>query len=287
MSEPAVPGPALVERISRQPIPPGAVGVWWLGQSSLVLKAAETIVYVDPYLVPAERRLTPPPFPAEAVDHADLVLCTHDHGDHIDPVALPAIAAASPRARFVVPRPAVERVAGLVGDAARVVPAVAGETLTLEAIEIVPVPAKHEEFDLHPELGHPYLGYVLRLDGVTIYNAGDTIAYEGLVEALGPFAIDLAFLPINGRDFFRTRADTIGNMDYREAAELAVAVGVDTVVPVHYGMFAGNTVPPGHLVSYLAEAHPQQQVHVMGRYGFFLYHRQRMPQDPGQQLTNV
>ena len=77
------------------------------------------------------------------------------------------------------------------------------------------------------------------------------------------------------------------HQDYREAAELAVAVGVDTAVPVHYGMFAGNTVPPGHFVSYLAEAHPQQQVHVMGRYGFFLYHRQRMPQDPGQQLTNV
>src|SRR5918998_2136224 len=126
MSEPAVPGRALVERITRQPIPPGAVGVWWLGQSSLVLKAAETIVYVDPYLVPAERRLTPPPFPAEAVEHADLVLCTHDHGDHIDPVALPAIAAASPRARFVVPRPAAERVAGLVGDAPRGIPPVAG-----------------------------------------------------------------------------------------------------------------------------------------------------------------
>ncbi len=266
-------GPALVERITRQPIPAGAVGVWWLGQSSLVLKAAGAIVYIDPYLAPSDRRLTPPAFPPEAVDHVDLVLCTHDHGDHIDPVALPPLARASPRARFVAPRPVAERVAGLVGDPVRVIPAVAGEPLDLGPVTVTPVPAKHEEFDVDPALGHPYLGYVLRIDGVTIYNAGDTIPYEGLVETLAPFGIDLAFLPINGRDFFRTRAGTIGNMDYREAAELAVALGVDTVVPVHYGMFAGNTVPPGHLVSYLAERHPHQQAHVLGRYRLFVYQR--------------
>src|SRR3712207_167953 len=109
MSE-SVPGPALVERITRQQIPRGAVGVWWLGQSSLLLKGAGTIVYVDPYLAPSEPRLTPPPFPPEAIDHADLVVCPHDHSNHIAPFALPPLAAASPRARFVVPRPAAGRV---------------------------------------------------------------------------------------------------------------------------------------------------------------------------------
>jgi L-ascorbate 6-phosphate lactonase len=137
----------------------------------------------------------------------------------------------------------------------------------------VPVAAKHEEFDQHPTLGYPYLGYVLRLGGLTIYNAGDTIPYEGLVETLQPLAIDLAFLPINGRDYFRTSAGTIGNCDYREAAELATAIGVDTAVPVHYGMFAGNTVPPGHFISYLADRAPHIQSHVLGRYGLFIYQR--------------
>jgi L-ascorbate metabolism protein UlaG (beta-lactamase superfamily) len=144
--------------------------------------------------------------------------------------------------------------------------------MVLGPVEVIPIPAKHEEFDEHPDLGCPYLGYVLRFDALTIYNAGDTIPYEGLVERLVPYEIDLAFLPINGRDFFRTRAGTIGNTDYREAAELAVAIGAETVVPVHYGMFAGNSVPPGHFISYLAEFHPIQQAHVMGRYGCFVYH---------------
>jgi L-ascorbate 6-phosphate lactonase len=268
-----VTGPDLVERITRQVVPSGAVGVWWLGQSSLVLKAAGEIIYIDPYLTPSPRRLTPPAMAPEAINHADLVLCTHDHGDHIDSAALPLLARASPQARIVVPRPAAARVRGLLDDPARLIEAAVDEPMTLGPVEVVPIPAKHEEFDRHPALGYPYLGYVLRFDTLTLYHAGDTIAFEGLVERLAPFEIDLAFLPINARDFFRTRAGTIGNMDYREAAELAVAIGVDTVVPFHYGMFAGNTVPPGHFISYLAEFHPTQQAHVMGRYGVFLYQR--------------
>jgi L-ascorbate metabolism protein UlaG (beta-lactamase superfamily) len=272
MREPAS-GRALIERIDRQAIPAGAVGVWWLGQSSLVLKAAGTVIYVDPYLQRSARRLTPPACAPEEVTNADLVLLTHDHLDHIDPTALPGIALASPGGRFVAPRPTVDRVAELVGDDARVVAATAGETIALGGVGLVPVAAKHEEFDRHPTLGYPYLGYVIRVGGVTIYNAGDTIPYEGLAETLRPHAIDLAFLPINGRDFFRTSAGTIGNCDYREAAELAVAIGADVAVPVHYGMFAGNSVPPGHFVSYLAEFHPHQQSHVLGRYGCYLYAR--------------
>ena len=268
-----VTGRALVEQISQQAILAGAVGVWWLGQSSLVLKVGGVTIYVDPYLEESARRLTPPAFAPEMVDNADLVLLTHDHGDHIDPASLPALAAASSAARFVAPRPTVERVAALVGDAARVVPATAGEALTIGAIELIPVAAKHEEFDEHSTLGFPYLGYVIRVGGVTIYTAGDTIPYAGLVETLRPLAIDLAFLPINGRDFFRTSAGTIGNLDYREAAELAVAIGVDVAVPVHYSMFAGNTVPPGYFASYLAEFHPHQQSHVLGRYGLYIYQR--------------
>lgn len=266
-------GPALVERITRQVIPEGAVGVWWLGQSSLVLKAAGQIIYIDPYLKPGPRRLMPPPFPPEAANHIDLILCTHDHGDHIDAESLPVLATASPQARIVVPRPVREKVAGWVDDPARVIAAAVDEPLVLGPVEVIPVAAKHEEFDLHASLGHGFLGYILRFDTVTLYNAGDTIAYEGLVETVAPYEVDLAFLPINGRDFFRTRAGTIGNMDYREAAELAIALGIDTVVPVHHGMFAGNTAPPGYFITYLAERQAQQQIHVLAPCRPYIYQR--------------
>lgn len=272
MREP-INGIALVAQITAREVPAGAVGVWWLGQSSLVLKGAGMTLYLDPYLDPAPRRRVPPAFPPDAVTNANLVLLTHDHGDHLDATALPLIAAASPGARFIAPRPLAERVASLAGDAARVIPATADAPLTIGAATILPIPAKHEEFDLHPTLGYPYLGYVITLGGVTLYTAGDTIPYEGMIERLAPLGVHLAFLPINGRDFFRTRAGTIGNLHYREASDVAAAIGADTVVPVHYGMFTGNDVSPGHFIADLAERYPAMQAHLLGRFGCFLYHR--------------
>jgi L-ascorbate metabolism protein UlaG (beta-lactamase superfamily) len=51
-------------------------------------------------------------------------------------------------------------------------------------------------------------------------------------------------------------------MDYREAAETAAMCGIDTLVPVHWGMFGRNTVPPGYVVSYVAEKGLDLHVHV-------------------------
>jgi L-ascorbate 6-phosphate lactonase len=143
-------GRALRERIAARTIPAGAVGVWWLGQASLVLKLAGRTIYVDPYLGPSAQRLVPPAFTPEQVTDADLVLLTHDHLDHIDPATLPGIALASPGARFVTPHPTVERVAELIGDDARIVAATAGAALDLGGLTLTPIAAKHEEFDEDP-----------------------------------------------------------------------------------------------------------------------------------------
>jgi L-ascorbate 6-phosphate lactonase len=267
--------PGMIDEIAAERVPARAVALWWLGQASFAFKSSGgAVVYVDPYLAVSDRRLSPPPFPPEAVTNADVVLLTHDHGDHVDPSALPGIAKASPGARVVAPRPIVGRVGELVGGRERVTPAVSDEAIRLEVrgetIEIVPVPAAHEQLDLQPE-GYTHLGYTIRLGGVTIHHTGDTVPFEGQVERVKPHGVDVLLVPINGRDFYRTRAGTIGNMDYREAGEFAVQIGARVAVPIHYGMFRGNTVPPGHFVSYLAEYQPQQNVHVMGRFGKYLY----------------
>src|SRR2546421_10599523 len=87
---------------------------------------------------------------------------------------------------------------------------------------------------------YSFLGYILEIGGVRIYHAGDTVIYEGLVERLRELEIDIAFLPINGRNYFREQRDIVGNMDEREAADLASAAGVKLLVPIHYEMFAAN-----------------------------------------------
>lgn len=274
-------GTAFIESVNTLEVPEGAVGVWWIGQGSLVLKMGGRVIWLDPYLDPEEdrpagkRRMMPPPCRPEEANNADVILLTHDHRDHIDPASLPQVAAASGAARILAPAPLRYRVGELIGNVERVEPATADVAIDLDGIDVIPVPAAHEELDEHPEYGHKYLGYVLRAGGVSVYCAGDTVPFEGLVERLAALEIDLAFLPINGRDFFRTRSGTIGNMDYREAAETAAVIGADTLVPVHWGMFAGNTVPPGYVVSYVAEKGLDLHVHVPAVNRAWIYLRAR------------
>jgi len=264
-------GEALLADIQTRRVPERAVGIWWLGQASFVVRGAGVTVYLDPYLTPSPRRLVPPPLAPDQVANADLVLCTHDHADHIDPGALPGIAQASPGARILVPGVARDRVVGLGVPAERVVVPPVDEPVAYGPLSVTAIPAAHEELDYTPEAGYPYLGYVLQLNGVTLYHSGDCTMYEGLTERLLAHRPDVALLPINGHDWKRLRRQTIGNMTYREAVDLAADVGIDLVIPMHYGMFRGNTEPPGHFVDYVHEFYPEQKVHVMARYEGFVY----------------
>jgi L-ascorbate metabolism protein UlaG (beta-lactamase superfamily) len=264
-------GETLLADVQRRWIPQEALGLWWIGQSSFILRGGGVTTYIDPYLNPSPRRLVPPPLRPEQVGNADLVLCTHDHRDHIDATALPGIARASPQAKLLVPGVAREKVIGLGIPAPQVVVPPVDEPVAFGAMTVTAIPAAHEALDYTPDSGYPYLGYVVRLNGVTLYHAGDCTMYEGLTERLKLHRPDIVLLPINGRDWKRTRQNIIGNMTYREAADLAVEVGADLMIPMHYGMFAHNTEHPGYLVDYLLDQHPTQKIKVMARYEGFVY----------------
>jgi L-ascorbate metabolism protein UlaG (beta-lactamase superfamily) len=67
-----------------------------------------------------------------------------------------------------------------------------------------------------------------------------------MVEILKPFKIDLALLPINGNDPSRKVA---GNLDAKEAAQLAKDIGARIVIPCHYDMFTFNTANANEFAS--------------------------------------
>src|SRR5687767_9468428 len=103
-------------------------------------------LYIDPYLEPNPARQTPPLLAPEEVANADAVLCTHDHGDHIDPFALRGIARASPGALFVAPRPHRERMLEIGIPEERLRLLNDGEDLSLGEVAVTAVKAKHEFF---------------------------------------------------------------------------------------------------------------------------------------------
>jgi len=243
---------ALVKEINTTQVEPGGLQIWWIGQEGFVFKSPGQIMYIDPYLstyaekttkgTPNEHvRIKPAPMKPEDVNHAEIVFCTHDHADHIDPESIPIIAARSPRADFIVPECARDTMRSFgIGDE-RIHTMKGDDELRLKEIHIYAVPAKHEDFDKHPEKGYPYLSYVININGITVFHAGDTIPYHGQVERLKKHKIDLAFLPINGRDEFRHRFELEGNFTCEEAIRFALDINAGLTIPMHYDMFAINT----------------------------------------------
>jgi L-ascorbate metabolism protein UlaG (beta-lactamase superfamily) len=243
---------ALISEINKTQVEPGGLNIWWTGQEGFVFKSGGQIIYIDPYLStyaetitrgkPNEHvRIKPAPMKPEEVNHADIVLCTHDHADHIDPEGIPIIAAASPGAHFVVPECARETMRDFGIEDERIHTMKGDDELRLKKIHIHAVPAKHEEFDKHPQKGYPYLGYVIKIDGISLFHAGDTIGYPGQVERVKRHGIDLAFVPINGRDELRHKFDLEGNFTCEEAVRFAIDINAGLTIPMHYDMFAVNT----------------------------------------------
>jgi len=246
----------LVESVETTECPPGGVVFWWMGQHSFIVKSGSTVFLMDPYLSPNPARRTPPLLTPEEVTFADYVLCTHDHSDHIDPGAVPGIAKASPHALFVASRVARKRMLDLGVDPKQLVSLDAGDILQMNEIRVTAVKAKHEHFDRDPTLGYPYLGFVVEAHGATFYHSGDCIYYDGLARTLAEWRFDVIFLPINGRDARRLKANCLGNFTFQEAVDLAGEIVTRFAIPTHYDMFESNSANPGDFVEYLHVKYP-------------------------------
>jgi L-ascorbate metabolism protein UlaG (beta-lactamase superfamily) len=105
------------------------------------------------------------------------------------------------------------------------------------------------------------MGYVVQFGKWSIYHSGDTLWYDGMVETLKPFRLDIALLPINGND---PRRGVAGNLSAREAAQLGKQVGARLVIPHHYDMFAFNTADPDDFATEAASVHQPFRVLKLG-----------------------
>lgn len=240
----------------------------WLGQHSFILTLGSQVILVDPFLAEMPERLVPPMFePAAANGVVSLVCCTHDHIDHIDPVAVGGLAQTT-ECTFLAPRSCRERMLALGVPEERLLLLDDRETVEHRGISIIGVKAAHELFETDADGHHAFLGLVLQADGVSVYHAGDTVWWEGLQARLRNWKLDAAFLPINGRDAVRYRANVLGNMTYQEAADLAGGLDIRLVVPTHYGMFESNTENPQLFADYIDAKYPElkYQVPVLGRW---------------------
>jgi L-ascorbate 6-phosphate lactonase len=240
----------------------GTVALTWLGQAGFVLRVESKCVVVDPFLSPGPRRATAPPVTPEALVGADLVLCTHEHADHMDLPTLSTLARVSPATRFAVPAPIVGQLAEAGIPRNRVLPAYDGEVLAGVDIRVTVLPSEHgvsmaDAYGFGRDSGvgpARFVGYVIELAGVRVYHSGDTTWWDGQDDLLRSLGIHIALLPINGRDQEREERGVVGNLTPEEAALLAARSGADLLIPMHWDTITGNLGSPA-AVAAAVESH--------------------------------
>lgn len=185
-------------------------GLTWLGHASFRWARGGITVYFDPWQVVGEPH------------DADLILITHPHFDHLDAVS--AAKVAKPETAIVT----VADCAGKLGEAQ--VPGTVqvvkpGDSVEVKGVRIEAVPAYNTNKEFHKkEAG--WAGYIVELDGVRVYHAGDT----DHIPEMGAIRAEVALLPVSGTYV----------MTAEEAAEAAKAIGARITVPMHYGAVVGT-----------------------------------------------
>ena len=179
--------------------------IHWLGHDTFRLDGSST-VYIDPWKLPAGAR------------PADLILVTHDHFDHFSAGDIARIGSAA--TTLIGPAAVTDQASGLT-----TVTLAPGETTTVGGVTVTAVPAYNlDKFRCPGEPYHPreagYLGYVIEMDGLRIYHAGDTDA----IPEMSDVRCDVALLPVGGTY----------TMTAEEAVEACGLLNPHTVVPVHY-----------------------------------------------------
>jgi L-ascorbate metabolism protein UlaG (beta-lactamase superfamily) len=158
----------------------GPVEMWFLGHGSLMFKFNGKVIHIDPYSAVADY---------SALPQADLILITHQHGDHLDLNAVEKIKKSN--TAIICNALSAPKLPG-----ARVMKN--GDVNMEGDIKIEAVPAYNVKHERSP--GNPYHpagegnGYILTLGDKRIYVAGDT---ENIPEMTNLKDIYIAFLPMN------------------------------------------------------------------------------------------
>ena len=177
--------------------------IHWLGHDSFRIDAAKTI-YFDPYQLSAGPK-------------ADLILISHDHFDHCSPEDVAKIQ--QPKTVIITEKDSAKK---LKGDVRTLKP---GASVMVDEVKVEGVPSYNTDKDFHPKK-NGWLGFVVELEGVRIYHAGDA----DFIPEMKDLKVDIALLPVSGTYV----------MTSDQAVKAALAIKPKLAIPMHYGAIVGE-----------------------------------------------
>jgi L-ascorbate metabolism protein UlaG (beta-lactamase superfamily) len=193
------------------------VDIHWLGHASFKIEKGQKI-FIDPFQLRVPEK------------DADVILITHDHFDHcsIDDIRK----LANQQAVIIAAKMCRAKIDNLKSEVAKIIYFMPGDKIKVNNASIEAVPAYNvNKFRAPGVVFHPkemgYVGYVIEIDKIRIYHAGDT---DFIPEMNNLGRIDIAMLPIGGTY----------TMNVEEAVEAVKAIKPKYTIPMHYGSIVGS-----------------------------------------------
>jgi L-ascorbate metabolism protein UlaG (beta-lactamase superfamily) len=231
--------------------------IWWLGQSGFLLQWKKKRILIDPYLSDSltkkylttdkpHTRISELVIKPELLKNISVVTSSHNHTDHLDAETLMPVLKNNEGIKFIIPEANRDFVAERVKcDIDFPIGLNDKDSVIIDGFKFHGIPAKHNEIDRDENGNCKYMGYVIEFGEYKIYHSGDTLWFDGMVDLLKPFNVDVALLPINGN---KPERKVAGNLDCKEAAALGKAINAKVVIPCHYDMFEFNTADVNEFV---------------------------------------
>ena len=194
-----------------------------LTHSSIKISKNKTI-YVDPFNI------------EKNYNDADIIFITHSHYDHYSEKDIEKVI--SKNSFFVVPEDVKDELLqkGISND--KIISIKPNQTGEILGINFEAIPAYNVNKKFHPK-GNNWVGYIIVIDGVRYYIAGDTDINEDNLKV----KCDIAFVPVGGTY----------TMDYKEAVQFVNQIKPKIAVPIHYGSIVGTLNDAERFISLLDE----------------------------------
>ena len=169
------------------------------------------VIYIDPFKIDKD------------YNDADIVFITHDHFDHYSEEDIDKVI--NENTTIIIPEELLTKILRKGINKNAVITVESNKEYMVQGIKFKTIPAYNTNKTFHPK-ENGWVGYIITLDDIRYYIAGDT----DITEENRKVKCDVAFVPVGGTY----------TMDFKEAAQLINEIQPKIAVPIHYGSVVGT-----------------------------------------------